>query len=71
MRRRLDRYPAIRSAFPEPKLKESIEKPPFYCHYMAWRLGTWDTESHFANLESLLQQAMELKNWECERSLLN
>lgn len=70
VRRRLERYPAIRSAFPEPMLKESSEKAPYYCHYMAWRLGTWDTESHFANLESLLQDAMELKNWECERSLL-
>ncbi len=70
MRRRLERYPAIRSAFPESTLKESSDKPPFYCHYMAWRLGTWNTESHFANLESLLWQAKELQNWECEHSLL-
>ncbi|MXW16907.1 MAG: hypothetical protein F4123_10350 [Gemmatimonadetes bacterium] len=52
-------------------LKESSEVPPYYCHYMAWRLGTWDTEGHFANLETLLQQAMEQENWECERSLLS
>ena len=70
VRRRLERYPAIRSAFPESTLKESSDKPPFYCHYMAWRLGTWDTESHFANLESLLGQAKKLKNWEYEHSLL-
>ena len=70
LRRRLERYPAIRSAFPESMLKESGDKPPFYCHYMAWRLGTWNTERHFANLESLLRQAKGLKNWEYEHSLL-
>ncbi len=70
VRRRLERYPAIRSAFPESMLRESSDKLPFYCHHMAWRLGTWNTESHFDNLESLLGQAKKLKNWEYEHSLL-
>ena len=42
VRRRLERYLAIRGAFPESMLKESDDEPPFYCHYMAWRLGTWN-----------------------------
>ena len=47
VRRRLERYPAIRSAFPETMLNESSENAPYYCHYMAWRLGTWDTGEPF------------------------
>ena len=70
VRFRLGRYPEIDSAFPESKLKEWSDKPPFYCHYMAWRLGTWKTEGHFVNLESLLRQARKLRNWENERPLL-
>ena len=71
VRRRLRCYPAIGRAFPESMLRKSCDKPPFYCHCMAWRLGTWNAEDPFANLETLLCRAEELPNWEHEAPLLN
>lgn len=70
VRYRLDYYPAIRRAFPETMLLNDFDNPPYYCHYMAWRLGTWHTDSHFANLEHLLCHAEQLPNWKHETSLL-
>ena len=67
---RLRCYPAISRSFPQSTLKKYSDKPPYYCHYMAWRLGTWVTESHFENLEMLLHRAKSLPNWENESPLL-
>ena len=70
---RLGRYPAIRKAFSMEVLRAAEESPPYYCHYMAWRLGTWSAESEgcLANLDKLLASAAELPNWENEESVLN
>ena len=56
---RLGRYPAIRKAFSMKVLRAAEESPPYYCHYMAWRLGTWSAESEgcLANLDKLLASA--------------
>src|SRR3990170_5335305 len=35
---RLQRFPAIGRAFPVECLRSHQETPPYYCHYMAWRL---------------------------------
>jgi len=35
----------------------------YACHYLAWRLGVWDTENSFLLLDSLLQHASSLKGW--------
>ncbi len=67
---RLECYPAIRQAFPLEALKQHCESPPYYCHYMAWRLGTWPDELLFQRLEELLGCAKALPHWEHERSLL-
>ena len=64
-------YPAIGRAFPLETLKKGYESPPYYCHYMAWRLGTWTDESLFQRLEELFCCAEELPNWEHEKSLLS
>ncbi len=68
---RYERYPAISRTFPLQNLKKGCEKPPYYCHYMAWRLGTWTDESPFQRLEELLGCAEALANWEHERSLIS
>ena len=68
---RHERYPAISQTFPLKTLKMGCEKPPYYCHYMAWRLGTWTDESPFQRLEELLGCAEALANWEHERSLIS
>lgn len=66
-----ERYPAIRRAFPLETMKKGCESPPYYCHYMAWRLGTWTDESLFQRLEELLICADTIPNWENERSLIS
>ena len=68
---RLKLYPAIKRAFPVETLKHRCESKPYYCHYMAWRLGTWENESLFQRLEELLCCAEALPNWEQEKSLLS
>ncbi len=71
IRSRHERYPAIRQAFPLETMKKGCESPPYYCHYMAWRLGTWTDESLFQRLEELLGCADTIANWEDERSLIS
>jgi len=70
---RLERYPAIRDAFSMEVLRAAEESPPYYCHYMAWRLGTWRVarERFLVKLNNLLANAVKLPNWENEKSVLN
>lgn len=70
IRTRCARYPAIQRAFPIQSLESRREDPPYYCHYMAWRLGTWGNEALFQRLDELLLCAERLPNWKHERSLL-
>ena len=70
VRCRLQRYPAIRRAFPLTTLEQRSESPPYYCHYMSWRLGTWENESRFRRLEDLLGCTEALPNWEHEKRSL-
>ena len=67
---RCEHYPAIGKAFPLAKLKKGSERPPYYCHYMAWRLGTWSDVSLVKRLDELLGCAQVLPNWKHEQSLL-
>lgn len=65
---RLQRFPAIGRAFTVDHLRSCQETAPFYCHYMAWRLGTWNNESSFARIEELLAGAEKLPCWAAELS---
>lgn len=67
---RLKRYPAIGRTFPLTVLKKYEEKKPYYCHYMAWRLGTWCDESSLQRLEELLCCAEALDHWDREKESL-
>ena len=68
---RLDKNPAIARAFPIDLLRLRRTEPPFFCHYAAWRLGTWGDETLVARLEALLSAAEELPSWSSERPLLH
>lgn len=70
VKERLDQYEAIARAFPLALLERHRDSPPYFCHYMAWRLGTWVNEVLFVRLEELLRHAERLPEWEHERSLL-
>ena len=67
---RCQKYRAIGQTFPMEMLKKHCESPPYYCHYMSWRLGTWENESLFRRLEELLCCAKDLPNWEQEKKSL-
>ena len=68
--RRRTEYPAIGRAFDLNTLQKGREQPPYFCHYMAWRLGTWESEDLFARFNELLLHAESLPNWKHERPLL-
>ncbi len=63
----LSKYPAIRRTFPWKIIDASKDIGPYFCHYMAWRLGTWRNESRFERLNTLLERAEQMENWEKER----
>jgi hypothetical protein len=65
--KRLQNYPHINSIFPIDDLKKCSEKPPYFCHYLAWRLGTWNAEEWFAYFDDLLSQGMKLSGWSNQR----
>ena len=72
IRERLDRYPAIRTAFPLELLRRHESTPPYFCHYMAWRLGTWvpEAEHLVARFEEVLAHGAGLPGWKGEAHLL-
>lgn len=63
VRSRLSSYPAIAKHFPEDLLQACADKPPYYCHYMAWRIGTWPSKHYLQYFERTLSVAAQLKNW--------
>lgn len=70
VQQRLQRFPAVGRAFPFKHLKSCEKTPPHYCHYMAWRLGTWNSEFLFVRLDELLAGAEKLPYWSAEKPLL-
>jgi len=65
---RLKNYNSIRKYYGEDIFHSCSDKPPYYCHYIAWRLGTWHDDHLFEIFDSLLGVAAELPNWEREFS---
>lgn len=63
VRSRLSLYPAIAKHFPEEVLRDCADRPPYYCHYMTWRLGTHGDERYLQNFERMLSGAAQLENW--------
>lgn len=68
---RLARYKHIREHFDLRMLKNCLDKPPYYCHYFALRLGTWNDENLFVFFNDLLQNARSLKGWDGKKSQIN
>ncbi len=69
VQQRLNLYPSIADAFPLEMLQNRRNSPPYFCHYMAWRLGTFNSENLVERINTLLNHARSLPNWECEKSL--
>ncbi len=66
--KRLRKYASIRKHYGDDLFKDCSKKPPYYCHYLAWRLGTWHNERLFEIFDELLQFAATLPNWKSEFS---
>jgi hypothetical protein len=64
---RFHRYPEIAKHFRR-EIRRHV-KPPYYCHAMAWRLGTWHSEHVFERVEQLLRGASALSGWSGEKGL--
>lgn len=67
---RLSQFPAIAGEFPLEALRSRKELGPYFCHYMAWRLGTWNDDALVARIDELLQYGRSLPNWQYERQRL-
>lgn len=63
---RLKTLPTVRAHFPDDVLTRCSASPPYYCHYLAWRLGTWHSEDIFDNFDRLLSTASGLPGWQSE-----
>lgn len=61
---RLSRYEYIGKHYNLEALQDCSEKSPYYCHYLAWRLGTWEDEKSFAFFNELLKHGSLLPNWD-------
>ena len=67
---RLSKYKNINSHYDLKLFQECSSKSPYYCHYLAWRLGTWKNESIFEFIDHLFEIASSLPNWRTEKHLL-
>jgi hypothetical protein len=67
VRERLDRYKHISKVFPIESLQECSNKAPYYCHYLSWRLGTWQDEGLFEFFDKLLEISTDLPGWDKTR----
>ncbi|HHT9113008.1 MAG: hypothetical protein HZA47_09030 [Planctomycetes bacterium] len=61
---RLSRYEYIGKHYNLKALQDCSEKSPYYCHYLAWRLGTWEYEKSFTFFNELLKHGILLPNWD-------
>jgi len=63
VKERLGRYKNISAFFKLADLQDCANRAPFYCHYLAWRLGTWEDEEWFEFFDTLLGNAAKLPGW--------
>ena len=61
---RLSRYEYIGKHYNLRDLQNGSGKSPYYCHYLAWRLGTWEDEKSFTFFNELLKHGSLLPNWD-------
>ena len=55
-------YPSIAKDFPRPLLARYSAEPPYFCHFMLWRLATL-TGKQLTRLDALLRGAEAIPGW--------
>ncbi|NPV75463.1 MAG: hypothetical protein HPY59_03715 [Anaerolineae bacterium] len=63
VQKRLGLYKHIGEVFPMESLQKCSDKSPYFCHYLSWRLGTWQDEGLFEFLDRLLEIGTNLSGW--------
>lgn len=63
VKERLERYKNVGKFYTLNDLQNCSNKAPYYCHYLGWRLGTWENEQWFEFFDKLLDNAITLSNW--------
>lgn len=64
---RLRKFPHIGQVYKIDELRGCDNTPPYYCHYLGWRLGTWLDEGLFQYFDRLLETGMRLNGWNINR----
>ena len=70
VRERLICYKHIGAYYCIKDFQHCSDRSPYYCHYLAWRLGTWRDETLFEFFDNLLANGTLLENWSSNRNLL-
>ncbi len=60
---RLSQYHHIAAHYRVDDFIRCSEQAPYYCHYLAWRLGVWDSPEWCSFLDDLFATAMLLDGW--------
>ncbi len=60
---RLCLHPNMDKHFPLETMKSCASIPPYFSHFLAWRLGTWEGEEWFSFLEDLMLTASNIPGW--------
>lgn len=63
VKQRLELYPNIARYYDLGAMRKWEKKPPYYCHYLAWRMGTWPHEDPFCLLDSLIGECSQIAGW--------
>jgi hypothetical protein len=59
-------YPKLAELVPQTLEDVITDRPPWFCHGLAWRMATWKRENIFARLNALLCLVQEAPGWEKE-----
>ncbi len=68
VKQRLRNYPAIKEFLDHEQLDKYSASGPFYCHWLIWRLGTWENEKLFSFFDNLLCFGKNLGGWNKTKS---
>jgi hypothetical protein len=68
VKERLSKYKHIGSQFSFEQLKKNSDEGPYFCHYLAWRLGTWVDEDWLSFFDELLANGISMNNWSTKKS---
>ncbi len=67
---RFDKFINLKENITKNDLNKYDQKPPYYCHYLSWILGTWQDETLISFFDSMIGIASKIPGWKNEKKLL-